>query len=83
MVVLFLSGNTPHIPVPWWDWSQAIMPITANIIAEMGDAPFGSLTYEALITSGLILFGITYGFNYVGSVFQKRMMKKYTGFKAS
>ncbi len=83
IVVLLITGNTPNIPNPFWDFTQPIRTITANIVAELGDAMPGSLEYDGILVSGLILFLITFMFNYVSSRFQRRMLKKYTAFKAS
>jgi len=83
IVVLLITGSTPNIPNPIWDFTQPIRTITANIVAELGDAMPGSIEYEGILVSGLVLFAITFLFNYVSSRFQRRMFKKYTAFKAA
>jgi len=83
IVVLIITGNAPVIPNPFWDFTQSIRTMTANIVAEMGDATIGSEQYNAMLVSGLILFCVTFVFNYVGSLYQRRMTKKYAAFKTS
>ncbi len=55
IVVLLITGNTPNIPNPFWDFTQPIRTITANIVAELGDAMPGSLEYDGILVSGLIV----------------------------
>jgi phosphate transport system permease protein len=83
IVVLIVTGNTPNIAMPFWNFTIAIRTMTANLVAEMGDLTIGSTAYEALLTGGLVLFIVSFAFNYIGSIFQRKMMKKYTAFKAN
>ena len=53
--------------------------MTANIAAEMGEAPVGSEHYQALFGIAIILFIITLGFNIIADIASKRFKKKVSG----
>ncbi|MBN1846803.1 MAG: phosphate ABC transporter permease subunit PstC [Sedimentisphaerales bacterium] len=79
MVVLMASGKAyNHIPSPWWDLSQQISTITANIASDMGEVPHGSQHYGALFALGVILFVFTFLLNLVSEYFLSRI-KRSTG----
>ena len=60
MTVLMVAGGAAKIPESIF---QPVRPMTATIAAEMGEAPMGSLHYNALFAIGLVLFFVTLGFN--------------------
>jgi phosphate transport system permease protein len=62
MVVLMVAGGAAVIPTSFF---QPVRPMTSTIAAEMGEAVFGSLHYNALFGIGLILFLITLIFNVI------------------
>jgi phosphate transport system permease protein len=83
IVVLIICGNTPNIPALFFNFTVPIRTMTANLVAEMGDTQIGSIAYNALLAGGLVLFIISFVINYLGSRMQRRMMKKYSAFRAN
>ncbi len=62
MVVLMVAGGAAAIPGSIFD---SVRPMPASIAAEMGEAPFRSLHYQALFAIGMVLFLLTLAFNLV------------------
>jgi len=62
MVVLMVAGGAAAIPGSIFD---SVRPMPASIAAEMGEAPFRSLHYQALFAIGIVLFFLTLFFNLV------------------
>ena len=62
MVVLMVAGGAAAIPESLFD---SVRPMPASIAAEMGEAPYRSLHYQALFATGIILFVLTLLFNLV------------------
>jgi phosphate transport system permease protein len=62
MVVLMVAGGAAIIP---WSPFDPARPLTANIAAEMAEAPFGSTHYHALFAIGILLFFLTMFFNVI------------------
>jgi len=60
MVVLMVAGGATTLPSSLFD---PVRPLTANIAAEMAEAPYQSEHYHALFAIGIILFVITFIFN--------------------
>ncbi|MFW5770372.1 MAG: phosphate ABC transporter permease subunit PstC [Spirochaetota bacterium] len=60
MVVLMVAGGATTLPTAIFD---PVRPLTANIAAEMAEAPYQSDHYHALFAIGIILFVITFIFN--------------------
>jgi phosphate transport system permease protein len=60
MTVLMVAGGAAQIPNSIFD---PVRTMTATIAAEMGEAPIGSMHYQALFAIALVLFFITLGFN--------------------
>ncbi len=56
MAVLMVTGNSAVIPV---SFLQPVRTIPATIAAELGEAPFGGLHFQALFFLGCILFLIS------------------------
>lgn len=56
MAVLMATGNAVQIPTSILD---PVRTLTANIAAELGEAPAGSDHYRVLFLTGVLLFGIT------------------------
>jgi len=57
MAVLMATGHAVHIPHGILD---SIRTLTANIAAELGEAPVGSDHYRVLFLTGVLLFTITF-----------------------
>ncbi|MDR2772554.1 MAG: phosphate ABC transporter permease subunit PstC [Elusimicrobiota bacterium] len=70
MTVLMVSGGAAVITSSFF---SPVRPMTATIAAEMGEAAFGSLHYQALFAIALVLFMTTLVFN----VIAERISQKY------
>ena len=57
MAVLMATGHAVHIPHSLLD---SVRTLTANIAAELGEAPAGSDHYRVLFLTGVLLFSITF-----------------------
>ncbi len=69
MAVIMVTGNAASIP---HTYLQPVRTIPATIAAELGEAPYGGLHFQALFALGCILFIITMIFNiYVGYIKNK------------
>jgi len=60
MAVLMATGHAVHVPHSLLD---SVRTLTANIAAELGEAPAGSDHYRVLFLTGLLLFCITFVVN--------------------
>jgi len=60
MAVLMATGHAVHIPDGLLD---SVRTLTANIAAELGEAPAGSDHYRVLFLTGILLFAITFAVN--------------------
>jgi phosphate transport system permease protein len=60
MAVLMATGHAVNIPSSLMD---PIRTLTANIAAELGEAPAGSEHYRVLFLTGVLLFLITFAVN--------------------
>lgn len=74
MAVLMVSGNSIAMPTSFLD---PIRPLTANIAIEIKEVVFGSLHYQALFATALVLFGITFAVNIVSDIIIERHSRKY------
>jgi len=76
MVVLMASGKAyNNIPAPWWDLSQQISTITANIASDMGEVAWGTQHYMSLFALGVLLLVFTFTLNLVSEYFLSRIKK--------
>lgn len=60
MAVLMCTGHAVHMPTSILD---SVRTLTANIAAELGEAPDGSDHYRVLFLTGVLLFAITFAVN--------------------
>ena len=60
MAVLMATGHAVHIPHSILD---SVRTLTANIAAELGEAPAHSPHYEVLFLTGVLLFLMTFVMN--------------------
>jgi phosphate transport system permease protein len=60
MAVLMATGHAVQIP---GDLLQSVRTLTANVAAELGEAPAGSPHYRVLFLTGVLLFWITFAVN--------------------
>ncbi|MCM8820334.1 MAG: phosphate ABC transporter permease subunit PstC [Candidatus Omnitrophica bacterium] len=73
MTVLMVTGGAAIIPKSFF---QPVRPMTSTIAAEMGEAVFGGLHYNALFAIGLVLFIITLFFNILAEFISNRYRLK-------
>ncbi len=76
MTVLMVAGGASAMPR---SILKPMRPMTANIAAEMGEAPVGSEHYQALFAIGIVLFIITLLFNIVADIASQRFKEKVSG----
>lgn len=79
MVVWMASGNSSHIPEPWYNYLEAVRTLTATIAGDMGEADqvTGSARYHVLFAMGLLLLVISFISNLVSErivVRQRRIL---------
>ena len=62
MAVLMATGHAVHIPQGGlFGWIlDSVRTLTANIAAELGEAPAGSDHYRVLFLTGVLLFALTF-----------------------
>jgi phosphate ABC transporter permease protein PstC len=72
MAVLMATGNAPIINLNILD---SIRTITATIAIETPEVAFGSLHYNALFALAVLLFTLTFFFNFLASAIGKRLQK--------
>lgn len=73
MAVLMATGHAVHIPHSILD---SIRTLTANIAAELGEAPDNSDHYRVLFLTGVLLFSITFVVNFTADIIVKGIRKK-------
>ena len=76
MTVLMVAGGAAVMPK---NILKPVRPMTATIAAEMGEAPVGSVHYQALFGIAIILFVITLIFNIIADIASRRFKKKVSG----
>jgi len=81
MVVWMASGNSSHIPEPWFNYLEAIRTLTATIAGDMGEADqvTGSARFHVLFAMGLLLLVISFVSNLVSEKIVVRQRKILSG----
>ena len=81
MVVWMASGNSAHIPEPWFNYLEAIRTLTATIAGDMGEADqvTGSARFHVLFAMGLLLLIISFISNLVSERIVVRQRKILSG----
>ena len=81
MVVWMASGNSSHIPDPWYNYLDAVRTLTATIAGDMGEADqvTGSERYHVLFAMGLLLLVISFFSNLVSERIVVRQRKILSG----
>jgi len=73
MAVLMATGHAVQIPHGILD---SVRTLTANIAAELGEAPAGSDHYRVLFLTGVLLFTITFAVNLTADLVIRGVRKK-------
>jgi len=73
MAVLMATGHAVHIPHSLLD---SVRTLTANIAAELGEAPEGSDHYRVLFLTGVLLFTLTFIVNLTADFIVRGIRKK-------
>ncbi|MEI7728960.1 MAG: phosphate ABC transporter permease subunit PstC [Verrucomicrobiota bacterium] len=73
MAVLMATGHAVHIPHSVLD---SVRTLTANIAAELGEAPAGSDHYRVLFMTGVLLFMMTFAVNLTADLVVRGIRKK-------
>ncbi len=73
MAVLMATGHAVHIPEGILD---SVRTLTANIAAELGEAPENSNHYRVLFLTGVLLFTITFVVNLAADLVIRGIRKK-------
>lgn len=75
MVLAVAAGQNPNLTA---DPREGAATITAYIVQmSMGDLPHGSLAYQSIFAVGLVLFVITFAFNFFGHLLRQRYREVY------
>jgi phosphate transport system permease protein len=73
MAVLMATGHAVHVPHSLLD---SVRTLTANIAAELGEAPAGSDHYRVLFLTGTLLFLITFTVNITADLVIRGVRRK-------
>ena len=73
MAVIMVAGNAVKIPISALD---SVRTLTANIAAELGEAPAGSDHYRVLFLTGTLLFLITFAVNLAADLVVRGIRRK-------
>lgn len=81
MVVWMASGNSSHIPDPWFNYLDSIRTLTATIAGDMGEADqvTGSARFHVLFAMGLLLLVISFISNFISERIIVRQRKVLSG----
>ena len=73
MAVLMATGHAVHLPHSVLD---SVRTLTANIAAELGEAPAGSEHYQVLFLTCVLLFTLTFGVNLIADTIVRGIRRK-------
>jgi phosphate transport system permease protein len=81
MVVWMASGNSAHIPSPWFNFMEPVRTMTATIAGDMGEADHvtGSARFHVLFAMGLVLLLFCFLCNLISEWIVTRQRRKLKG----
>jgi len=74
MILLMITGNTPMAE---WDLVAGMRALTANLAIELPEAEVGSIHYQVLFLTALLLLVFTMAINTIAELLRLRLRKKY------
>lgn len=74
MILLMVTGNTPMAE---WDLVAGMRTLTANLAIELPEAKVGSIHYQVLFLTALLLLMFTMVINTIAELLRLRLRKKY------
>jgi len=77
MAVMMVTGNSPIIPEPLWNFFEMLRTITATLALEMPDVVSGSTHYAALFLLALVLMVMVLAINFTAKLIIKRSKRKF------
>jgi phosphate ABC transporter permease subunit PstA len=77
MAVMMVTGNSPIIPEPLWNFFEMLRTITATLALEMPDVVSGSTHYAALFLLALVLMLMVLAINFTAKLVIKRSRRKF------
>jgi len=77
MAVMMVTGNSPIIPEPLWNFFEMLRTITATLALEMPDVVSGSTHYAALFLLALVLMIMVLAINFTAKLIIKRSRRKF------
>jgi phosphate transport system permease protein len=81
MVVWMASGNSSHVPAPWYNYLDSVRTLTATIAGDMGEADqvTGSARFHVLFAMGLLLLVVSFVSNLISERIVVRQRKILSG----
>lgn len=81
MVVWMASGNSSHIPDPFYNYLDSVRTLTATIAGDMGEADqvTGSARFHVLFAMGLLLLVVSFVSNLISERIVVRQRKVLSG----
>ena len=78
LIVSIAAGNLPPADLPAVNPFQQVQTMTAYIVQAVGgEAPRGSVTFQAIFAVGALLFLITFAMNLIAQRFVRRFREEY------
>lgn len=74
MILVMATGNTPIMD---FDLFSGMRTLSANIVFELPEAPYGGTLYRTLLLGALLLFGLTFFINTLAEVLRERLRHRY------
>jgi len=76
MIVLMASGNAA---ITSWEFAEPVRTLSATIAGELAEVVFGSPHYHVLFFIGILLFGVTFVLNLLGTWMVNRLRRRLAG----
>ena len=77
MAVMMVTGNSPIIPEPLWNFFEMLRTITATLALEMPDVVSGSTHYASLFLLALVLMIMVLAINFTAKLIIRRSRRRF------